>query len=109
MYLTITDTRTLSVAVVQSGTGNYFNWTTGALETPFVAANHLKPFAIIPNQPTQFSNSLQTVFLGSILLERQDVAPVVCTVDNTGAPIAVVDVPGLPSPIGAPTFFAFTK
>ena len=42
MRITMADTRTLAVAIIQPAADKFYNYTTGGWEQPFNAANHLK-------------------------------------------------------------------
>jgi hypothetical protein len=108
MRITIADTRSLAVAVSQPATDCWYNWTTYALETPFLASAHLKPLAPLEAAPSIFAGVL-TVDVGSVLLERTDVVPVLITVDAAGTPIAPVDVWTLPSPTANPGFGGYSS
>jgi hypothetical protein len=99
--ITISDTRKLAVCVIQPAADRFYNWTTTGWENPFNAANHLIPFAPVEATPSVFAG-VQSVDVGMILVERQDVAAVVMTVDNSNNPIAAVDVWTLPYPVGHP-------
>jgi hypothetical protein len=101
MRITLADTRTLAVAIVQPAADKFYNYGTGGWEQPFNAANHLRPLAPLEAAPSLFSGII-TADLSNIMIERSDVAAVVMTVDNTGAPIAAVDVWTLPYPVPDP-------
>jgi hypothetical protein len=102
MRITIADTRTLAVAIIQPAVDKFYNYTTGGWEQPFNAANHLKPLTPLEAAPSVFSGIL-TADVSGIMVERTDVAAVVMTVDPTGNPIATIDVWTLPYPVSDPT------
>jgi hypothetical protein len=102
MRITMADTRTLAVAVIQPAADKFYNYTTGGWEQPFNAANHLKPLTPLEASPSIFSGVL-TADISGVMVERTDVAAVVITVDNSGNPIATVDVWTLPYPTSNPT------
>jgi hypothetical protein len=102
MRITIADTRTLAVTVIQPAADKFYNYTTGGWEQPFNAANHLKPLTPLEASPSIFSGIL-TADVSGIMVERVDVAAVVVTVDPTGNPIATVDVWTLPYPVADAT------
>jgi hypothetical protein len=102
MRITMADTRTLAVAIIQPANDKFYNYTTGGWEQPFNAANHLKPLTPLEASPSVFAGIL-TADVSGIMVERSDVAAVVLTVDPTGNPIAAVDVWTLPYPVPDPT------
>jgi hypothetical protein len=102
MRITMADTRTLAVAVIQPAADKFYNYTTGGWEQPFNAANHLKPLTPLEASPSVFSGIL-TADVSGIMVERTDVAAVVLTVDPSGNPIATIDVWTLPYPVADPT------
>ncbi len=102
MRITMADTRTLAVAIIQPAADKFYNYTTGGWEQPFNAANHLKALTPLEASPSVFAGIL-TADISGVMVERTDVAAVVMTVDNSGNPIATVDVWTLPSPTPNPT------
>ncbi len=102
MRITMADTRTLAVAIIQPAADKFYNYTTGGWEQPFNPANHLKPLTPLEASPSIFSGIL-TADVSGIMVERADVAAVVLTVDTNGNPIATVDVWTLPYPVADPT------
>ena len=102
MRITIADTRTLAITIVQPAADKFYNYATGGWEQPFNPANHLRPLTPLEASPSLFSGII-TADLGNIMIERSDVAAVIMTVDNTGVPIEAVDVWTLPCPVADPT------
>lgn len=98
MRITMADTRTLAVAIIQPANDKFYNYTTGGWEQPFNASNHLKMLTPMEASPSIFSGIL-TVDVSGVMIERSDVAAVLMTVDVTGTPIATVDVWTLPYPV----------
>jgi len=96
--ITIADTRKLAVCVIQPAADKFYNWTTTGWEQPFNPATHLVPFVALEATPSVFAG-VESVDLGTVLVERTDVAAVVLTLDGSGNPIAVVDVWTLPYPV----------
>ena len=102
MRITMADTRVLAVAITQPANDKFYNFVTGGWEQPFNPATHLRPLKPLETAPSVFSGIL-TADVSDVMIERSDVAAVVMTVDNTGIPIAAVDVWTLPYPVADPT------
>jgi hypothetical protein len=102
MRITMADTRTPAVAIIQPANVKFYNDTTGGWEQPFNAANHPKALTPLDAAPSVFSGIL-TADVSGVMVERSDVAAVVMTVDPSGNPIATIDVWTLPYPVADPT------
>ena len=85
MRITLNDTRTLAVALVQAANDKFLNWSTGNWEAaPFIPANHAKALTPMEQPPSIFS-AIQTVDIGGELLSRPDAEAVVFSVSGSGA------------------------
>lgn len=101
MRITLADTRNLAVALTLPVADKFYNYTTGGWEQPFDPTKHLRPLAPLEPSPSLFAG-VRTADLDDVMLQRNDVAAIILTVDSTGAPIATVDVWTLPYPIADP-------
>lgn len=102
MRITFADTRKLAIALTLPAADKFYNYTTGGWEQPFNPAAHLRPLAPLEASPSLFA-SVVTADVGDVMIQRNDVAAVIMTVDLAGAPLAAVDVWTLPSPVSDPT------
>jgi len=102
MRITLADTRQLAVAIIQPAADKFYNYTTGGWEQPFNAANHLRALAPVEASPSLFAGVV-SADLSDVMIQRNDVAAVIMTLDNGGAPLATVDVWTLPYPVPDPT------
>jgi hypothetical protein len=101
MRVTVNDSRLLAVCVIQPAADKFYNWITQGWDQTFKAAAHLQPLTPLEKSPSLFATVL-SVDLGTIMLDRTDVAAIVMTVDSTGAPLAAIDVWTLPFPTPSP-------
>ena len=108
MRITLCDARTLSVGVAFPAVDKFYNWATGGLEQPFVAANHLRPLVPMEPPPSIHSTCL-SADIGSILLERTDGVLTIYPVDATGNPTVLADCWTLPCPLPGPGFGGLSR
>jgi hypothetical protein len=107
MKITLNDTRNLAVAIVRLGDGKYHDWSNEGWTAPFNPA-HLRPLVRLEPAPGLWS-TVQSVDIGTVLLDRTDAAAVLVAVDGAGAPIAVADIWTLPSPVPSPCSGGFLR
>jgi hypothetical protein len=85
MRITLSDTRTLAVALVQAANDKFLNWNTGNWEAaPFCPANHAKALTPMEPPPSIFG-SIQTADIGGELLSRPDAEAIVFAVSGSGS------------------------
>ena len=84
MKINIIDPRPIGIGVVANAT--WWNWTTLTFESPFNAANHIKPFTPAGVAPSDVA-SVQTVDLGQALLSAPGAG--VCPFVMTDPPVPI--------------------
>lgn len=109
MHITVNDLRTLGVAIARPADDKFLNWSSGAWESPFAPASHLKMLAPMEPIGSTFA-AVQTADIGPELLARPDVAAVLIAIDpGGGSPTyTVADVWTLPSRVD-PCFGGITR
>ena len=80
----------------------------GHFESPFQASSHLLLLKPLEPAPSAFAGAL-AADIGTVLLDRTDVAAVIVTVDGNGNVIAPVDVWTLPNPVANPCTGGFNE
>lgn len=108
MRLTIVDARALAVALCLPMSNQFFNWTSGAWETPFNPANHLKPFTRVAGAP-DINLNLQTIDLGNVIESRDDCVATIYAQSPGATPYTLVDVAASPFPMTLGTLAVVTR